>query len=440
VTRIDAPASHGHPSAVRKLARLVVDPLFLNSSSLVAARSIAGAARVGILLAIARTYGSAKFGELSLVISMVEILRTFSEFGVDTISIRKFAQAPAEQRTDLLGGIIGAKFLMATLFYCVGAAVLLAITKARIELQLGAIAGLSLFFVGGLGSISSYLQSYFSMAKVFRTTLLASFVSIGFATIAILNRASLLWVIAAFPLGDGVNLLLLSFKLNAPFRVSIRETISLLRESLPVGLSVSSVVLYFRLDNLFIFKFAGEAALGLYAVCYRMVEPALLIPYSFSTTSYTFLSGAEHQQAGVQKVTRILLRSMWPAYLFTAAVAAVVFAVGKPLMARFFPGYQAAYPILLVLVLTLCVRTMNATSLAVLNSRAKFSLLAKITGINLAVNLIFVVMFVPRWGALGAAWAAFFTEVVNGFMLGLSAFSSLHPAKPFLMAETAGTD
>ncbi len=423
----------------RKLTKIAGDPLFVNSSSCVGARALAGLVRIGILLAIARAYGSVQFGQLSLVISMLEILRTFSDFGVDTISIRKFAQA-SDQRTAMLGGIVGAKLLMATCFYCIGAGALFAISRKPVELELGAIAGLSLFFGGALGSLLSYLQSSFSMSRVFRTTLWTSLVCAGFATIAILSRAFLVYVVVALPLADAVNLILLSRKLDARLRVrfSLSETIALLKESLPVGLTVSSVVLYFRLDNLFIFKFTGEAALGLYALCYRIVEPALLIPFAFSTTSYTFLSALEYQQAGARKVARILLRTMWPAFVFSSAVAGFALFTGRPLMIRFFPAYRAAYPIILVLVLTLSVRTVNAALVPVLNSRAKYSLLAKITALNLLFNLLFVIALVPKWGALGAAWAAFLTESFNTLMLGQSVVSSLMPIRRSLLARDLG--
>jgi len=428
--------------ACRSLMNLAGDPLFINSSSWVGARAVAGLTRVGILLAIARAYGPAKFGELSLAISIVEILRIFSEFGVDTISIRKFAQVPPDEKTGLLGGILGAKLLMATCSYCLGACMLLFIADGGAEVQLGAVAGLSLFFAGALGALSSYLQSSFSMYRLLRTTLLTSGVSICFAAAAIVSKASLLWVILALPLADSLNLFLLWRKLDVPLhaRFSVRETTALLRESLPVGLTAVSVILYFRVDNLFVFKFAGEAALGLYAVCYRIIEPALMVPSSFATTGYALLSSADYQSAGIGKVSRVLLRTMWPAYAFIATTAMVFLFAGRLLLARFFSGYQAAYPILLVLLIVLSVRTLNATLVAVLNSRAKYSILARITAANLAINLLLVVVLVPRWGALGAAWAAVLTETLSTLMQAQSIIYLLLPVGHALVAENLNVE
>jgi O-antigen/teichoic acid export membrane protein len=417
--------------------------LFVSSASWTSARAISGLARVGILLAMARVYGPRNFGQVSLAISLVEILRAFSEFGVDTISIRKFAQAVPGQRTQLLESIIGSKVLLAICFYCLGAGALLFVASDRIEVPLAAIAGLSLFFVSVLGALSSYLQSFFSMSRVLRTTFLSSAVSVGFAFMLIHSRASLILVIIALPLADGLNLFLLwrtSFASSLRPKFDFQWTASLLRESLPVGVMAILIILYFRLDNLLVFKLVGASALGLYSVCYRIVEPALMVPHSFSMTAYTLLSSAEHQDDGAGAVGRILVKTMWPAYAFILAATAVLFLGGDWILTRFFPGYVSAYPVLLVLVFTLAVRTLNITITTVLNSRAKYSMLAKITGLNLLVNILFVFLFVPRWGALGAAWASVATEFFNALVQGRGLISVLLPLRSKRLVESVSLE
>jgi O-antigen/teichoic acid export membrane protein len=214
----------------------------------------------------------------------------------------------------------------------------------------------------------------------------------------------------------------------------------LLKESLPVGFSAVSVALYFRLDNLFVFKLAGESALGLYAVCYRIVEPVLMVPASFSITAYTYLSDKKHQRAGTGEVTQVLSRTMWPAYAFVAVVGTTLVFTGKLILARFFSGYQAAYPILVVLVLALAVRTLNLSLTAVLNSRAKYTVLAKITATSVVLNVLSVTFLVSRWGALGAAWAALLTEILNTLMQGRSVMSSLLIVSCPLVAESVNVE
>jgi O-antigen/teichoic acid export membrane protein len=408
----------------------------VNSVSSVGSRAIAGFARVGILLAIARVYGPGSFGEVSLAISLVEILRTFSEFGVDTVSIRKFAQTGSGSRAELLASIAGTKLILGACFYCLGIGVLLFIANNRTEILLGVIAALTLFFASILGAISSYFQSSFSMSRIFRTTLLSSIFSVVLASIAMYGKVPLLLVVACLPAADALNLLLLSRRLGLPFRlrISFPQALALLQESLPVGIMAVLVVLYFRLDNIFVFKFAGESALGLYALSYRIIEPGLMVPLAFATTTYAFLSRPQYQEIGLRKVALISIRTMWPAYLLIMAMVTIIPLMGKTFLAWIFPGYLAAYPILVVLGFALALRTINVTLTALLNSRAKYSLLAKIAAGSLTFNLFLVFLLVPRLGALGAAWAALGTESINAVMQGKSVISVLTGPERRLMA------
>jgi O-antigen/teichoic acid export membrane protein len=423
-------------------ARGAGDGLFVNSASWVGIRAISGFVRIGILLAIARAYGPERFGELSLAISVVEILRTFSDFGIDVVSIRKFAQTVPTGRDELLKVLLGAKLLLATCFYGLGAGVLFFIAKDHFELLIGLIAGLSLFFSGALGALSSYLQSFFSMSRMFTTTLVGSAASVVFASFAIHGRTSLLVVVVALPLADALNLVLFCSrsKLKLRAKVDLRETLSLLRESLPVGLTMGLVVLYFRLDNLFVYKFAGAAALGLYAACFRIIEPALMIPQSFATTAYTVLSSAERSSDGVSDMVRTLLRTMWPAYSFLAVFSVAVFLGGKLLLGRLFPMYLPAYPIMLILSGTLLVRSLNIGLTVIFNSRGMYSTVTRIAAANLALNLVLVFFLTQKYGALGAAWAALLTESVNTLVQGRAAALIPHVPERRLVLDSVGIE
>ena len=412
---------------------------FLNSASLVGVRAISGLARIGILLTIARAYGPESFGKLSLAVSMVEILRTFSDFGIDTISIRRFAHTMPTRRAELLESVLGAKLLLSACFYSLATGVLFFLADDHFEVLLGLVAGLSLFFSGALGAFSSYLQSFFSMSRILRTSLLSSAASVVFASIAIHNNTSLLFVIVALPLADALNLILFCSTSELRFRGRFdpRETFSLLRESFPVGITSALVILYFRLDTLFVFKFAGAAALGLYAACFRIIEPALMISHSFSTTAYTVLSGAERSNGSVSDVIRTVLRIMWPAYGLLAGFAVIALLAGKIFLARFLPMYLSAYPIMAILSITLLVRSLNMGLTAIFNSRAMYSTVTRIAAINLGLNLALVLLLAQKYGAVGAAWAALLTESVNTLIQGRGLASVLRVPKSRLVMDNA---
>jgi O-antigen/teichoic acid export membrane protein len=403
---------------------------FSNSVSSVGVRAVSGITRIGILLAIARAYGPESFGKLSLAVSIVEILRAFSDLGIDTVSIRKFTQNAAERRIELLESLLGAKLLVSACFYILAVGMVFFLANFSIAL-LAVIAGLSIFFSSALGSFLSYLQSCLSISRILKPTLVSSSVALIFAWLTIHKHAPLMVVIAALPLADALNLML--FCATSEFRFQARYdldlTLDTLRESLPVGITSALVILYFRLDTVFVFKFAGAAALGLYAACFRVIEPALMIPNSFSTTAYTILSRLEWRDDSFRRAIRVVWQMMWPAFTAVAVFATLTLLAGRMFLARLFPAYLAGYPIMAVLSLTLVVRAVNMGLTAIFNSRAYYLTVTRIAAVNLTLNLVLVFFLAQWYGAFGAACAAFLTELLNTLIQGRTLTSVLHAPK-----------
>ena len=396
-----------------------------NSMAGVACRAASGFSRAGILLLIASTYGPLLFGKLALAISVMEIFRTFSEFGIDTIAIRRFAQEPEQDRGNLLSRTITSKLVAAVVCYLISLVVTGLIARDTFTFTLGMVAGISLFSGNLIGAFTSYYQSQLRMVEAFLPTFLAFGLYIVCSSAAIFKHAPLLLVIMLLPLFEMLDFLLLRRKVKhlPPIRLDLAATLSLFRESWPVGLMGAMIMLYFRLDNILIFKFIGNAALGLYAASFRIVEPALMVPHAFSLSLFAIFAGHGHLRSSRNQMMAVIGRTMWPAYAFIIGAAAALILGGQSLLRHFGAGYINAYPALQILAIVLVLRTVNITLTAVLNSRAKYSLLAKITGTNLIINVVLALMLIPHFGIEGAAWAAFGTELWNMLAQGSFAFS-----------------
>jgi O-antigen/teichoic acid export membrane protein len=397
-----------------------------NSLFGVASRAVSGFSRSGILLLIAVKYGPELFGKLALAIALTEIFRTFSEFGIDTIAIRRFSLESPEQRERLLDQVVTSKLVAASVGYAISLLVLALMAHDRTTLAFGIIAGLSLFTANLVGAFSSYYQSQLEMATAFPASLISYFIYIALCLSTVFAHASLLLVICLLPVCELLNFLLLYRRLShrPALYFDLSATFLLFKESLPVGLMAVMTILCFRLDNMLVFRFLGSAALGLYAAAYRVVEPALMVPHAFSISLFAIL--ATHQIMSQRQAARVVLHTMWPAYLFIASAAAILVFGGAPLLHRFGGGYAAIYPILRILSIVLFFRTINITLTAVLNSRGSYSVLAKITATTLTANALLALLLIRRLGIEGAAWAAFGTELWH--MSALSLFTKLGSA------------
>lgn len=388
---------------------------FFNSVHWIGARLCSGLSRAGVLLLIAGIYGPANFGELSLAISLTEILRTISECGVDTIAIRKFKQGSSSEVTKSLGVVLAAKIVLACAGYAAVIGILLIFADRTHIVLLGAVAGLSLFSSNVVGAFTSYFLSRSSMSHVLATTVRSVAFLWGWTAVCIATGCSIPVVIAGIPLAEAINALTLWKRSGLAVRLTFRTAmiLELLGESLPVGLMGALVILYLRLDNFFVFRFAGEAALGLYSIAYRSVEPFLMVPHAFAITLYSHLSGHVGSTPGMKVNLRNVLATMWPAYAFAGAAVAGTLLTGKYFLAHWFPSYLPAFPVMRVLAVLLLIRSVNITLTSILYSFGRYRSLLYITGTNLLANLVFASFLIPPFGPLGAAFAAFLTETWN---------------------------
>ena len=390
-----------------------------NSLFGVASRAVSGFSRSGVLLVIAGKYGPNLFGKLALAIALMEVFRMFSEFGIDSIAIRRFSHESEAQRTRLLGHVVTSKLAAAAIGYVISLLVLVAMANDRTTLTFGAIAGLSLFSANLVGAFSSYYQSQLKMVVAFPATVIAYSIYIAVSLTAIFAHVPLVIVICFLPACEFLNFLLLYRKFShiPVLHFDLSVTLSLFKESFPLGLMTVMTMLCFRLDNIVIFKFLGSAALGIYAAGYRIVEPALMVPHAFSVSLFAILS-SYHLVNPRRESLRAVLHTMWPAYLFIMGAASVLIFAGAPLLSRFGGSYSSAYPVLRILSIVLLVRTVNITLASILNSRGQYSVLAKVTATTLLSNAVLALLLIPKFGIEGAAWAAFGTELWNMAALG----------------------
>ena len=321
-----------------------------NSLFGVASRAVSGFSRSGMLLVIAAKYGPNLFGKLALAMALMEVFRTFSEFGIDTIAIRRFSHELEPSRDKLLGQVVTSKLAAASVGYLVSLLVLVAMAHDRTTLFFGVIAGLSLFSANLVGAFTSYYQSQLKMASAFPATALAYCIYIATSLVAIFSHAPLIVVVCLLPACEFLNFILLYRKLpHLPaLRFDPLVTLSLFKESLPLGLMSVMTMLCFRLDNMVIFKFLGSASLGLYAAGYRIVEPALMVPHAFSISLFAILSRTPHITARRGDL-RAVLHTMWPAYLFIICAAGTLVFAGQPVLRRFGGSYAGVYPVLRIL-------------------------------------------------------------------------------------------
>ena len=170
--------------------------LGLNNSVFgVASRAVSGFSRAGILLFIASKYGPALFGKLALAMSVMEIFRVFSEFGIDTIAIRRFAQESERERSRAAQPDRHLEAGRSRYLLPGRSAGDRAYRQGPLTLLLGVVASLSLFSANLVGAFTSYYQSQLRMSEAFPPTLLAYGLYIAASVVAVFQHLPIVLVV-----------------------------------------------------------------------------------------------------------------------------------------------------------------------------------------------------------------------------------------------------
>ena len=404
------------PVAVKNLLH-IHRPAMRNSVFGVIIRALGGLSRTAVLLLAASHYGPTLFGHVALAMSVTEVFRTFSEFGLDTVALRHFAQATDPRKhQSVLSRLLTTKLYLATVFYGCSVIAIYTLSHSILEVELGAIASISLFSANLVGAFVSYHQSQLEdisdhLAHDLDLFLLYLAISVPL----IFANAPLQLLLLVLPVSEFAYFLLLrSHSIPAKYLAfNSRHSMALLKESIPLGIMSAMIMLYTRFDNVVLYKIKGPAALGLYAASFRMVEPVLMIPGAFAISFLAVLSAKEHQAIKGSEIFGLSIRTVWPAAVLVACASATLLVFGKVLLRWLNPGYEIVYPALCTLALCLPIRAINVNLTAIINSRGAYRRLALLAGINLAMNMVLVGTLVPLFGITGAALAVLGTEIVN---------------------------
>jgi len=201
---------------------------------------------------------------------------------------------------------------------------------------------------------------------------------------------------------------------GGPIRADPRTARDLARESWPYLLSTVAVILTMKQDVVFLGAMADDAETGVYALVQKLSEVLFIVPVVLVDSVYPALARRQHLDASADAGGQLM---------FDVAVAGATLAVvaglvlGPMAIALVFgPRYEAAMPLFQLHAWTCVAVAIGAArhrwlGMVGLQRHAPTLALAGAV-INGALN----VAMIPRFGALGAVWAALIAYFVAGFL------------------------
>ncbi len=364
-------------------------------------------------LVLARHLGVDGFGGFNYLFAFIYFFLALNDLGVNTVVVREISKTPA-RAAEVIGGMLSFRLLLGTVMLVLAWA-----TIAWMRFPAGLAWPLAVF------SLVVPLNALRLPATIFQSELQFEYGAVVEIGSRIANLAMVLAVVWAggrllgvasvLAAGELVGIVLtwwLAGRLVRPvWHVDTRLWATVLKSSLPIGLAGVLVAAVNRVDFLMLERMANLDQVGLYGAAYKVTNLLERVPQMMMVAFYPLMARAS--TAGVGSLRRLYRRSALGLGALALPIALAVTWAGPTLLRLMFGAdFVAAYSGLRVLIWsTACIFTAISAGFALVTigwERASLAIWAVATVVNVTLNLLWI----PRFGFVGAAWATVWAYVV----------------------------
>lgn len=379
-------------------------------------------AGVGLLVGVwvARYLGPEQFGRLSYGISVIGLLAVFASFGSNSVVVQRLVRAKRAP-----GGVLGsgvflqgiASILSLLVLFCI--AHLLNQGDAETESVI-LVLGLTLLF-----KPADIMRAWFEANVESKYTVVvengALLIASAIRVFLIVSKASLIWFawsmfLEAVLVASGFVCIYRSVGGNfKSWIISKSEVINLARGSVPIMLSGIAISVYMRIDQVMLAEMVNETSVGVYAAALKISEIWYFLPVMIVGTVYPKLVETYDLDKVVygQRFQK-LLSGLVGVSIFLGIILSAL--SGGIVDLLYGSEYEMASEVLRVHVWTgvfVCLGV--ASSGWYINENLQKLLLYR-TSAGALVNVALNLSLIPRYGALGAAWATLIAQFVSAYL------------------------
>lgn len=361
------------------------------------------------IIFIARQLGPENFGQLSYAVSFVSIFSIFAYFGIETVLYRDLIKYP-DRKKEFLGTALIVK-LTAGLFAAIitsGFAIFLAdndVSKILIFILTGTFIfnSFQIITYEFQSQVKSKYPAIVSILVTLTLNILKIFVVIGGKGViylaSILLLESILYMIFYWSIYEKI----LGEKINQwTFNKNI--AVKLLKDSWPLIFSSAFALVYARIDQVFIKHMIDAHAVGIYDSAVKIAEAWYFIPGIIVGSLFPALINAKKHS---EILYRERLRKLSILLLTIATTVAIITTILAPIIIKILYGQNFMGG---VIILKIYVWANIATFLGILITNYLVAenyrkILFFISFIPMIMNIILNLIWIPKYGIVGSAYA-----------------------------------
>lgn len=384
------------------------DRVFQNTLTLVGGRGFGLVLSGAAYILLARYLGSEQLGEYGALYAYLALFGWLAAFGLESILARE-----AAKNRDQAGSILLTGVLVSTGF-SLGATAIALLLAPHFGYQgpfrlLLVFAAIDLLILSPLRLPAIVFQVDLrqwygvGIGLVRQTLWLAVLVLLAFV------KAGFAWIIIGRMICSVFEVALILFAtvhrgfLSRPWQFLSKHAREYVSYGFPIAASALAVGIYHRIDQVMLHNMTNDKVLGGYVAAVNVTELFSVLPVALMGSLFPILSQVAAQEDRFQHYMKLGFRSMM-AVVFGAC--ALISPLAAPIIHLLYGSkFVAAGPLLGVLIWSEVPVFFGVVISNGLIAKNLQNYLPLSTGVGAIVNVVLNVFMIPRWGAIGAAWA-----------------------------------
>ena len=381
----------------------------------------AGARVIEVALALiiigltTRYLGEGGFGDYIIVVTFIYIFSVLADLGLYSIVVREISRDGADEEKIVnnaftLRAFAGLLFLSSAFFISL-------LFPYSWDVRMGiAVAATGFWFLSSTQVLMGLFQKHLVMDRVSVAEICGRVIQFLFVWIVISLDLGFLSIIASIIAGALVSFLLVLFfasqyvKIRLSFDFSLWK--KLLKQGFPLAISAILVLIYFKLDTIFLSVIKTNEAVGVYGLSYKIMEnliffPAMLVGLTMPIMSRSIFIDRARFQSIVQRTLNFLLIAVIPMIFGIILISdKIIDLIGGN------KGFADSPAVLNILMIALGFIFLGALFSNIIIAANKQKRLAQIYLIGMLFNVVTNFIFIPKYSYFGAAATTVATELL----------------------------
>lgn len=394
-----------------RLARLVA----ANTGVQIAGSLVSLALSLVFLRLATETLGIERFGELAVIVSVGGIVTIVADLGVTTTLARELAKDPSAGETlagSLLRFRVGSAAALA-----LSTLLLLPVLPYSSETKLGlALSLVGVFFTTLASFPKAFFQVHLRLQRQASLDVLQRVLNLSAIAVVIALDGGLVALVSLMVAGNAL-VCAAAYWLVRPFwratlRFDRRRALPVIRDAVGLGVVMMVGLLHYRADAVLLSLLKPAVDVGIYAVAYRFLEQAFLLPGLLVSAIFPII--ARYAHAGDARLDEVLNRSFQVLLLAGTAATLLVVTLAEPVVAIVAgPDFGASVTPARILAGALPILFVSPVFFNLLFAVNRKRALLEVGVLVLAANIALNLVLIPRYSYTGAAAATVVTETLS---------------------------